>query len=62
MGALLAQRLGWRAVDMDQEIERQAGMAIPAMFRDLGEGEFRQRERDALRAAISQDFVVIATG
>ncbi|MEZ4561737.1 MAG: 3-dehydroquinate synthase [Thermomicrobiales bacterium] len=62
VAALLAQRLGWRAIDMDQEVERQAGMSIPAIFRDHGEAAFRQHERDALRAAIGQDAVVVATG
>ena len=62
MAALLAQRLGWRAHDMDQEIERAAGMSIPAIFRESGEAAFRQLERDALRQAIAQDAVVIATG
>lgn len=62
VAALLAERLGWRAVDMDQEIERQAGTSIPAIFRDYGEADFRQRERDVLRDAIRQDAVVVATG
>ena len=62
VAALLAQCLGWRKVDMDQEIERQAGMSIPAIFRDQGEAEFRRREREALRAAVRQDSVVVATG
>ena len=62
VAALLAQRLGWRPVDMDLEIERQAGIPIPAIFRDYGEAEFRQRERAALRAAVGQDAVVVATG
>ena len=52
VAALLAQRLDWQLIDMDQEIERQAGMSIPAIFRDFGEAAFRQRERDALRAAV----------
>ncbi|MDQ2655561.1 MAG: 3-dehydroquinate synthase [Chloroflexota bacterium] len=62
VAALLAQRLGWRTVDMDQEIELQAGMSIPAIFRGHGEAEFRQREREALRDAVGQDAVVVATG
>ena len=62
VAALLAQRLGWRVVDMDQEIERQAGASIPAIFREHGEAHFRARERDALRDAVSQDAVVVATG
>jgi shikimate kinase/3-dehydroquinate synthase len=62
VAALLAERLGWRAVDMDEVIERQAGMSIPAIFREHGEADFRQRERDALRDAVGQDSVVVATG
>lgn len=62
VAGLLAQRLDWRSVDMDEEIERQAGASIPAIFREHGEAEFRRRERDALRAAVAQDGVVVATG
>jgi shikimate kinase len=62
VAALLAQRSGWRVIDMDQEIERQAGMPIPAIFRQYGEADFRKRERDALRDAVAQDAVVVATG
>ena len=62
VAGLVAQRLGWHAVDMDLEIERQAGMSIPAIFREHGEDDFRQREREALRAAVNLDSVVVATG
>ncbi|MCA9881049.1 MAG: AAA family ATPase, partial [Thermomicrobiales bacterium] len=62
VAVLLAERLGWRVVDMDQELEREWGTTIPAMFRDHGEPVFRQRERDALRAALAQEGVVVATG
>lgn len=55
-------RLGWRAVDMDQEIERRWGATIPGMFREHGEPVFRQRERDVLRDALAQAGVVVATG
>ena len=35
-GRVLAQRLGAAFLDLDQEIERAAGMAIPDMFAQKG--------------------------
>ena len=57
-----AERLGWRAVDLDQEIERSAGLSIAEIFAREGEAGFRSRERAAVRAAAALDGAVIATG
>jgi 3-dehydroquinate synthase len=59
---LIAADLGWSAFDTDAEIERRSGMTIPAIFRDLGEADFRARERSVLRQGLGLDNVVIATG
>jgi shikimate kinase/3-dehydroquinate synthase len=59
---LLADRLGWAVVDTDDEIERQWGRAIPAIFREHGETAFRASEQEALSAALARSNVVIATG
>ena len=59
---LIAADLGWSAFDTDAEVERRTGMTIPAMFRDLGEADFRSRERAVLREGLTQPNVVIATG
>jgi 3-dehydroquinate synthase len=59
---LLADRLGWRAVDTDDEIEREFGQTIPDIFQQQGEAVFRDAERRALLAALDQPQVVIATG
>ena len=40
-GRVLAQKLGAAFLDLDQEIEREAGMAIPDMFAQKGEAYFR---------------------
>ena len=48
MGALLAARLARPLVDLDREIERQAGRSIPELFASEGEAGFRKREREAL--------------
>ena len=59
---LVAQSLGWRALDLDDLIEEGAGKPIPQIFAEEGEPGFRQRERQALREACRQDEVVVATG
>ncbi len=58
----VAERLGWRAVDLDQAIEREAGQSIAAIFEREGEAGFRERERQAARDAAAIDGAVIATG
>jgi shikimate kinase len=62
IGALVARRLGWRFIDSDAEIVRQAGHEIPAIFADEGEAGFRHREAAVMRALLQQDQQVIATG
>ena len=58
----IADRLGWRAIDLDHEIEREAGRSIPAIFEQDGEAGFRARERAAARDAALVEGAVIATG
>lgn len=50
VGALAAPLLGWRFVDLDQEIEARAGCSVAAIFASGGEAAFRAREREALLA------------
>ena len=59
---LIAQALGWRAVDLDDLIEEAAGMPVPQIFADEGEPGFRRREREALWEACRQEGIVVATG
>ena len=58
----LAERLGWRALDLDAEIERAAGRSIPQIFVNDGETGFRAQEGQAVAAAAAVDGCVIATG
>jgi 3-dehydroquinate synthase len=62
VGRLLSERLGWRLIDMDTEIERLAGRSIPEIFRDDGEPAFRAMERHALADALRAEGAVISTG
>jgi len=50
IGKLLADKLGWRFVDLDHDIETQHGASIAEMFDQHGEPEFRRRETEVLRA------------
>lgn len=62
VGRAVAARLGWRFIDLDEEIERRAGMTIAEMFRAHGERAFRAREADLTRELSSYDRVVLAPG
>lgn len=61
VGRLLAERLGWDLVDMDDLISRRAGGPIVEIF-ELGEEHFRNLERVILAEAASGNRQVVATG
>ena len=67
VGRRLAQRHGAAYQDLDEVIERGAGMAIPEIFAEEGEAGFRARERAAVAALGPPDRApevhrVVATG
>jgi shikimate kinase/3-dehydroquinate synthase len=62
VGRLVADRLGRRFVDLDAEIERQAGMTIADIFREEGEAHFRRLEADSLARVANDPHTVIACG
>ena len=49
-------------VDLDQQIEKQAGMSIAHIFDTHGEPAFRQMEHDMLRSICSSSPCIVATG
>ncbi|KPK45935.1 MAG: hypothetical protein AMJ77_06635 [Dehalococcoidia bacterium SM23_28_2] len=59
---LVADRLGWQAVDSDDVIVQKAGKPIPAIFGEDGEPHFRSLEHNVLRQLCSQPEMVIAAG
>jgi shikimate kinase len=59
---LLARRLGWRFVDTDQRIQRQAGLTVQEIFRAHGEVAFRALESDVVAEVCRRSRQVIATG
>ncbi len=58
----LAARLALTAVDMDEEIVKQAGRSIPEIFAQDGEPYFRDLESACARALSERESLVIATG
>ena len=46
VGPIVAQQLGWRFVDLDQQIEAAFGLSVSQIFATRGETEFRRIERD----------------
>ena len=50
VGPLVAERLGWTFVDVDDVIAAEAGTTIPEIFRSEGETEFRRRERETIES------------
>jgi shikimate kinase len=58
----IARRLNWDFLDTDDEIVRQTGKPIAEIFRQDGEGKFRELEREAIRKACRQGQTVIAIG
>jgi shikimate kinase/3-dehydroquinate synthase len=58
----VARRLNWDFLDTDDEIVEQTGKPIAEIFRQDGEGKFRELERDTIRKACQQKQTVIAIG
>ena len=62
VGQALARRLGWRFRDFDQEIRSRVGLPIPEIFRQHGEGRFREVEEAVGAELLLEEGVVLASG
>lgn len=58
----LSARLGYELVDLDHEIEKQAGTTVGDYFALHGESAFRELESQTLKTFPYQENSVIATG
>src|SRR5437660_1222425 len=62
LGKILANRLQWEFIDLDELIIERAGRSIPEIFSEFGEAHFRLLEREALRSLAARSPAVVALG
>ena len=62
VGRLLAQKMGWTFVDLDERIEAKIGLRIADFFERYGEAAFRDKETECVGEVLQQERQVIATG
>jgi shikimate kinase len=62
VGPLLADLLGWRFLDLDDQIEERAGITVARFFAERGEPAFREAERQAAEDLVDRRETVLATG
>ncbi len=62
VGPLVAQRLGWSFLDVDNVIEAEAGCTIAELFARHGEAAFRDREHAAIARLAGGEALVLALG
>lgn len=62
VGPLLAGRLGWNFIDVDNVIEAEAGATIAELFVRHGEAHFREREHATVTRLAASDALVMALG
>lgn len=62
VGRVVAERLGWRFVDLDDAVSRRERRTVPQIFAESGEAAFREAEVRALAQELEGTRVVIALG
>jgi len=62
VGPLLARRLGWSFIDVDDAIEAEAGVSIAELFARHGEAPFRRREHETIARLAAGNALVLALG
>lgn len=62
VGPLVAARLGWKFVDVDEVVEEEAGSTIAEFFKRHGEAAFRAREHATIARLAAGDALVLALG
>lgn len=62
VGRILARRLKWKFIDLDEFVERRERLSVAELFEVRGEEGFRRAERRAIRALARRRRSVIAVG
>ncbi len=61
-GRFIAEKLGRKLVDTDDEIVKRTGKEITEIFAELGEGGFRDIETEVIKDVCKRSGIVISTG
>ena len=61
VGRLLADRLGRRYLDSDEQVVANTGRTVPELFAESGEAGFRAEEKRALKEAAAADEPAIVS-
>ncbi len=62
VGKILATKLGYKFVDLDNLIEEKTGKTIPEIFKTEGEKRFREYESEILWSLCEEKNTVISAG
>jgi shikimate kinase len=62
VGRELSRKLGWRLIDLDEEIEKVQASSIQEIFSRFGEPFFRDLETKQIRKFAVEEHVIISTG
>ena len=62
VGEQLSSRLGWRFVDLDEELVARSGLSIDDWFDAFGEAAFRKEEAALARELLASSDLVLASG
>lgn len=62
VGRLLAERLGWSFVDLDEYLEKKLGKSIRQVVEEGGWEAFREEERKAMREFAGKSNLVLSLG
>jgi shikimate kinase len=62
VGRELSRKLGWRLIDVDEEIVKVQASSIREIFSRFGEPFFRDIETEQIRKFAGEEHVIISTG
>lgn len=62
VGRRVAVGLGWRFIDFDEAIEREAGLSVAELFAKWGEAGFRSLESRVANRLLLEEHVVLGSG
>ena len=62
LGKILAPKLGFQFMDLDDEIEKYYKVSIPDLYNKFGESKFRKTEQEVFHKLPDNENIILATG